>query len=101
MKIDIYTSIKNGSKNISVPKGTKIDSISFPFDLDPDLLTLSPFRTRLEVVTGKAHSALDQDDVIKQIEEKGYAIHGAKTLLDLGSKADLGAKKDTASTDAS
>ena len=95
MKIDIYTSIKNGNKNISVPKGTKIDSISFPFDLDPDLLTLSPFRTRLEVVTGKVHSALDQDDVIKQIEEKGYAVHSAKNIIDLG------AKKDTASTDAS
>ena len=98
MKIDIYTSIKNGSKNISVPKGVKIDSISFPFDLDPDLLTLSPFRTRLEVIKGKAHSALDQDDVIKQIEAKGYAIHGAKNIIDLGSKA---GSNDAASTDAS
>jgi len=85
LKIDIYTSIKDGSKNISVAKGVKIESISFPFDLDPDLLTLSPFRTRLEVIKGKAHSALDQDDVIKQIEAKGYAIHGASNIIDLGS----------------
>jgi hypothetical protein len=95
LKIDIYTSINDGRKNISVPKGVKIEDISFPFDLDPDLLTLSPFRTRLEVVTGKTHSALDQDDVIKQIDAKGYAIHGAKTIVDLG------AKKDAAATDAS
>jgi hypothetical protein len=94
LKIDIYTSIKNGSKNISVPKGIKIDSISFPFDLDPDLLTLSPFRTRLEVIKGKDHSALNQDNVIKQIEDKGYAIHGAKHIIDLGSN-------DAASADAS
>ena len=94
MKIDIYTSVKDGSKNISVPKGVKIDSISFPFDLDPDLLTLSPFRTRLEVVKGKTHSAIEQDDVIKQIEDKGYAVHGSKMIVDLGSNK-------TASTDAS
>ena len=83
MKIDIYTSINNGSKYLSVAKGTTIENIHFPSDIDPDLLTLSPFRTRLEVIQGKAHSALDQDDVIKQIEENGYVIHGAKTVVTL------------------
>jgi hypothetical protein len=47
------------------------------------LLSLSPFKTRLEVETGKQHSALDQDDVIKQIEKVGYAMHGAKLTIEL------------------
>lgn len=81
MKIDIYTSTKNGNKFISVPAGTKIESMNLPASADQDILTLSPFRTRLEVDPGKPHTALDQKDVIKQIAENGYAIHGAKIEL--------------------
>ena len=81
MKIDIYTSSINGSKHLSVEKGTKLESLSLPADIDSDLLSLSPFRTRLEIEAGKAHNALDQDDVLKQIESNGYAIHGAKQAI--------------------
>ena len=84
MKIDIYTSTKNGSKYLSVPKGTKVESLQLPDSVDPDLLTLSPFRTRLELTPGKSHPALDQDNIIAQIEEKGYAVHGAKTEIQVG-----------------
>ena len=38
---------------------------------------------RLEVELGKAHFALDQDDVIKQIEDNGYAVHSAKMTITL------------------
>jgi len=54
-----------------------------PASIDPDLLSLSPFKTRLEVEKGKAHVSLDQDDVIKQIEKVGYAMHGAKITVEL------------------
>jgi len=84
LKIDIYTSTKNGSKYLSVPKGTKVASLQLPDSVDPDLLTLSPFRTRLELTPGKPHPALDQDNIIAQIEEKGYAVHGAKTEIQVG-----------------
>lgn len=77
MKIDIYNSSIKGNKYISVPKGTKIESLELPADIDKDLLTLSPFRTRLELDTSKPHFALDQADIIRQIEEKGYAVHGS------------------------
>ncbi|MGS2718073.1 hypothetical protein ACVBE9_07870 [Eionea flava] len=83
MKIDIYTSTKNGNKHLSVAKGTSLESISLPNDIDSDLLTLSPFRTRLEVLKDKTHPALEQNDVIAQIEAKGYAIHGAKSTITL------------------
>lgn len=84
MKIDIYTSTKNGSKYLSVPKGTKVASLQLPDTVDPDLLTLSPFRTRLELTPGKPHPALDQDNIIAQIEQNGYAVHGAKTEIKVG-----------------
>ena len=84
MKIDIYKSTKNGDKYLSVPKGTKVESLKFPDSIDPDLLTLSPFKTRLEIDPEKSHNALDQNDIIRQIEAKGYAVHQAKTVITLG-----------------
>ena len=83
MKIDIYTSANNGSKYLSVEKGTKLEALALPKDIDADLLILSPFRTRLELTAGKEHNALDQDDVMAQIKEKGYAIHAAKNTISL------------------
>ena len=83
MKIDIYTSTKNGEKHLSVAKGTKIEDLELPSTIDPDLLTLSPFRTRLDVELKVEHNAVDQADVIAQIEEKGYAVHGTKRVISL------------------
>lgn len=83
MKIDIYTSISNGAKYLSVLKGTKLESLNLAEDIDSDLLNLSPFRTRLELDINKEHNALDQADVLKQIEDNGYAVHGAKFSIDL------------------
>ena len=84
MIIDIYKSTKNGNKYISVPKGTKITNLQLPDSIDPDLLTLSPFKTRLEIEPKKAHAALDQDNIIHQIETNGYAIHEAKSVITIG-----------------
>jgi hypothetical protein len=84
LKIDIYTSIKDGSKYLSVAKGTQIEALALPDTIDTDLLTLSPFRTRLEIDASKVHPFLDQDDLMQQIETNGYAIHGAKSVLTIG-----------------
>ena len=83
MKIDIYTSSKCGNKYLSIPKGAKLEDLALPDSIDADLLTLSPFMTRLDVVQGVEHNALDQDDILAQIEEHGYAIHGAKREISL------------------
>ncbi len=86
MKIDIYQSTKGENKYISVPKGTKIESLELPATIDPDLLSLSPFKTRLELDVSKKQPALDQEGIINQIEVVGYAIHGAKTTVSLKTK---------------
>lgn len=83
MKIDIYTSAINGGKYLSVLKGVKLDSLELAADIDTDVLSLSPFRTRLELDLSRDHDALDHADVLRQIEEKGYAIHGAKFAISL------------------
>lgn len=83
MKIDIYTSTKNGAKHLSVAKGTKIEDLELPDTIDPELLTLSPFKTRLEIELKVEHNAIDQADVIGQIEEQGYAVHGSKRVISL------------------
>ena len=84
MKIDIYNSAIKGDKFLSVPKGTKISELRLPESTDKDLLILSPFRTRLEIDPNKPHPALDQKDVLRQIEKNGYAIHGTTLLLKIG-----------------
>lgn len=86
MKIDIYKSTKNGDKYLSVAKGTKIEDLELPDSMDPDLLTLSPFKTRLEIDPQKTHAALDPIDILKQIEKNGYAVHGAKIIINIGGK---------------
>ncbi|MFT5691022.1 MAG: hypothetical protein ACI92E_000347 [Oceanicoccus sp.] len=83
MKIDIYTSAVNGSKHLSVLKGVKLDSLVFAADVDTDILSLSPFKTRLDLDLKREHDALEHVDVLQQIEEKGYAIHSAKFLISL------------------
>ncbi len=83
MKIDIYNSTITGNKYLSIPKGTKIESLELPADFDKELLTLSPFKTRLELDLSKPHFALDQADIIQQIEEKGYAVHGSTLEIKL------------------
>jgi hypothetical protein len=83
LKIDIYTSAKDGSKYMSVEKGTKLENLILSSDIDTDLLSLSPFKTRLEIDESKAHPALDHQDIIKQIRARHYAVHGAKILINL------------------
>ena len=81
MQVDIYKSTKNGNKYISVPAGTEIEKMKLPENLDPDLLTLSPFKTELEIDPLKPRVAIDTEDIIKQITENGYAVHGAKVTI--------------------
>lgn len=88
MKIDIYNSAIKGDKFLSVAKGTKIKDLKLPDSVDKDLLTLSPFRTRLELDPMKVHPAIDQKDVLRQIEKNGYAIHSAKILLKIGDNSE-------------
>ena len=86
MIIDIYTSAKDGSKYLSVEKGTKVESLELSDSIDADLLTLSPFRTRLEINKSKMHKALEQNDIIRQIDTNGYAVHGSKIVIQLTTK---------------
>ncbi|MGO9422254.1 hypothetical protein [Roseiarcus sp.] len=75
MIIDIYKSVLNGNKYLSVPAGTDVAHKVFPADLDPELLKLSPFKTSLDIQPDDNRIALDAADVIRQIEAIGYATH--------------------------
>jgi len=83
MQIDIYKSTKNGNKYLSVPNGIDVESLQLPDSIDPDILTLSPFKTSLTLDPSKPRIALDQNDVMKQIEKNGFAIHGANTEVEI------------------
>jgi hypothetical protein len=87
MKIDIYTSAKAGNKYLSVLAGTKVAALQLPDGTDPDLLTLSPFKTRLEFNPRRPLAALDEADIKTQILENGYAIHDSKITITVGESA--------------
>jgi len=84
MNIDVYKSTKNGNKYISVPSGTDIEKMQLPDSIDPDLLTLSPFKTSLSLDSNNPRIALDQNDVMEQINNKGFAVHGATIEIKVG-----------------
>ena len=77
MKIDVYMSTKNDDKYLSAPTGSDINNLDLPDDIDPDLLSLTPFKTSLELDPNNPIVGINQDDIIKQITNKGYAIHGS------------------------
>jgi len=83
LKIDIYTTIADGNKYLSLPVGTKLEDLSLPTKVDADVLHLSSFKTRLEITEAKAHNALDSKDIIQQIKDKGFAIHTSTHTIKL------------------
>ena len=84
MNIDIYKSTKHDDKYLSVPEGTDVANMDFPADIDPDLLSITPFKSGLEIDLSKPRMGLNQENILKQIEEKGYAIHGATMEASIG-----------------
>lgn len=88
MKIDIYKSAKSGTKYLTVVAGTKIDALKLPADTDADLLSLSPFKTRIELDPKRPRTAIDEADIKAQIAANGYAIHEVKTTLTVGENAE-------------
>lgn len=63
---------------LSVEAGKDVAVLGLPSDIDPDMLELSLFKQNLELDPSKPRIALDDANVVKQICEKGYAIHFAK-----------------------
>ena len=84
MKIDIYKSAHCGDKYLSVAVGTKLNELELPASFDADLLALSPFKTRLDIDISREHPSIDHADVLQQIAENGYAVHGVKTVVTVG-----------------
>jgi len=79
MEIDTYKSIGSKSKYLSVPHGVDPSTIDLENNDkkwygDPDLTT----KITMDIsIHGRI--ALSKNDVKKQIDEKGYAIHGVET----------------------
>ncbi|MCK5001825.1 MAG: hypothetical protein KAS57_02315 [Gammaproteobacteria bacterium] len=77
MKIDVYISTNNDDKYLSVAADADVNQLDLPDDIDPDLLSLTPFKTSLELDPNNPIVGINQEDIIKQITKKGYAIHGS------------------------
>lgn len=84
MKIDIYQSNKDHSKYLSVPVDTDINTLANSFSAKSDFRSLTLFKKAHEIQSDKPYIALDVKDIINQINEHGYAIHGAEISIEEG-----------------
>ncbi len=65
MKVDVYKSTKHGEKYLTVPVDTKVEDMKFPVNIDLDLLSLSLFKTSLEIAQGEKRVGVNTDDIIR------------------------------------
>lgn len=78
MKIDIYQSTKDSSKFLSVPEKTDMSNLKITEEEATIFGKVTSHRKSLNIDANDERIALNTDDVLKQIKNKGYAIHGAK-----------------------
>ncbi|OYW50671.1 MAG: hypothetical protein B7Z34_04430 [Novosphingobium sp. 12-62-10] len=86
MDIDVYQSTTNRDKFVSVPAGSDV-TIMFPQDIDRDLITLRPYREGMTIEASDKRIAMDSADIIRQIEQQGYATHGVSVTVKVSSQA--------------
>jgi len=77
MNIDIYKSNINHKKYLSVPVRTDLTELKLT---DSDFSEVCPFKSQHQIEQGQPMIGLDPDDIINQINENGYAIHGTTTV---------------------
>jgi hypothetical protein len=75
MKIDVYMSRKHKTKFLSVPTGADISKVNLPEDPDLQSSMLVHFKT-MDIQAGEHRVAFNADEVIRQINEQGFAKHG-------------------------
>ncbi|MGH9552664.1 MAG: hypothetical protein ACRD3W_25010 [Terriglobales bacterium] len=83
MRVDVYSSRKSSSKFVSVLHGTNLAGVQSPADPDLHISNLSLFKT-IDIQAEEKRAGFDAADVINQIEEKGFAIHGSKFIVNEG-----------------
>ena len=79
MRVDIYRSSKHAAQFLSVPSGSKPTKVSLPAGIDFGVW--QPFKQNKEIIAGEHRVALDAADVIRQIQAKGFALHGVEVRV--------------------
>ncbi len=77
MEISIYQSTKNRGAFISVPTSTDIETIQITEEEGKLFGEVKPFKS-ITIDVSDNRVAMNAEDVLSQIEKKGYAVHGAK-----------------------
>ncbi|EJC7176238.1 hypothetical protein DC915_RS03125 [Vibrio parahaemolyticus] len=78
MKVNIYRCKKNSEKYLAAPAGFDVAGLELA---DPDFDEVILHKTGIELDPSKPRVAIDQVDVKNQIDEKGYALIGAKVTM--------------------
>ena len=87
MKIDIYPSVSRTDKYLAVPSGTDFSTWRAPAGLDPDFAKIRPLQSTIDLLPEQPRIALDPDDVIAQINQRGWALIKVGTTIEVITKA--------------
>jgi hypothetical protein len=80
-EIDIYKNGARSTQYLSVPSGTDLATISLPDG--SDFRAWKAVNRNQEITAGESHIAMDAADVIKQIEARGFALHGVAVQVEI------------------
>jgi uncharacterized protein YcgL (UPF0745 family) len=83
MLVDTYRSSNNDSNLISVPAGTDMSQVGLPEDVEKAFSQVTPFKMAIDLQPGDKRIAIDSGDIIKQINDKGFATHGAAVKFEI------------------
>lgn len=90
VSIDIYRSSTDRSKYLSIPTGAELGEMVFPADTDSDLQSVSLYKPNVTIEAGKTAVGLDVNDILSQIDARGYACHGLKFSASLSVGVGMG-----------
>lgn len=75
MRIDVYKSITNNAKYLSVPAGTDVTTFPFPSKFDPDLRNLYPFMTNEDFDPSQPRVGMNIPRILADIQTNGFCAH--------------------------
>ena len=85
MKVDIYQSKTSPEQFLTVPAGTVIATMELPVGLATVFASADAFMVDVEMRADEPRVAMKPQEILADIERHGFAIHGTKTTLTVGS----------------
>ena len=86
MKVDTYRSNSTPDHFLTVPVGTKPETIELPVALVTVFASATTFMSDIEMEADKPRGGMNCKEILADIERQGFAVHQAGVTVTLGSR---------------